>query len=322
MFWMTSPDQKLLKAATDGRINDMQAALDDGADINARNKKGETALRLSVMNNNIAATLMLVRLNADPNVQNNEGLTPLSRAAGQGFNDILKLLLDIPGIAINLQDNDGNTPLRLASIRNQTESVRLLLEKGAHPNIQNHEGNTPLNRAASEGYTEIVKLLLAHGARSDIPNNAGLDAMYYTRRAHKHAIGILLENARMEERPSRATQRALPAPDAAETSATADVRWHVTDDLEIARVARKPAIEREVTEIFNFRALRVITTIKDTSLNTSTSFEKPLKEIEPAWLAQALDAYEAETKVRPDIEDTRLQKPRAVLKSPAAHNGG
>jgi hypothetical protein len=61
----------------------------------------------------------------------------------------------------------GNSPLVWAISRNNTDSVRVLLELGADVNIENIDGYTPLNYACNEGSesTEIVMILLKHGAR-------------------------------------------------------------------------------------------------------------------------------------------------------------
>ncbi len=72
---------------------------------------------------------------------------------------------------IDARDEDGQTPLMLAAQVGGTESVRLLLERGADPNITNKAGVTPLLRAATE--PAKVRLLLEHGARPDVPSALG-----------------------------------------------------------------------------------------------------------------------------------------------------
>jgi ankyrin repeat protein len=309
----TSPSKKFFKAVAAGDTAAMAELLDKGMHIDTRNGNGETALRLAVANNDIATVRFLIDKGANPNVQTRAGLTPLSRAAGQGYNAILKILLDIPGIDVDLQDNDGNTPLRLATVNNQTESVKLLLEKSANPNIQNNDGNTPLIRAVAQGYTEITKLLLQARANPDIRNNALMTAAdFAVERGQSATLKIL--RSFTAEATDEAPTPALPAAVNDDTPVLPTAAWHVTDELEIARVAQKPALGKEVTDIFNFRAGRVITIIKDLQKASETTLEKNFTDVEnTGWIAEAADAYAAQTGTRPAYDSGMLQKPKAQL---------
>lgn len=57
-------------------------------------------------------------------------------------------------------DNDGNTPLHWAAEKNQVESVRFLLSKGANPNLQNNSMMAPLHLAVQGMHNEVVKVSL------------------------------------------------------------------------------------------------------------------------------------------------------------------
>lgn len=312
----TSPSKKFFKAVATGDTAALEKLLDKGMHIDTRNGKGETALRMAVMNNDIATVRFLIDQGANPNVQTRAGLTPLSRAAGQGYNAILKILLDIPGIDVDLQDNDGNTPLRLATVNNQTESVRQLLEKSANPNIQNNDGNTPLIRAMAQGYTEISKLLLQANANPDIRNNNLMTAESFAmQRGQKATLRILRSHTHSIDVDSTPDLPAIsPAAVNDDTPVLPTAVWHVTDELEIARVAKKPALGKEVTDIFNFRAGRVITIIKDLQKASETTLEKNFTEVEnTGWIAEAADAYAAQTGTRPAYDSGVLQKPKAQL---------
>ena len=77
---------------------------------------------------------------------------------------VVRLLLD-HGTDPNLQANDGLTPLYRASKHGKVEIVRLLVERGASIEVQDRAGRTPLDVAAGEHRDEIVKLLLEHRAK-------------------------------------------------------------------------------------------------------------------------------------------------------------
>jgi hypothetical protein len=304
----------------------MAALLERGVDINTRNGNGETALRIAAVNNDVPATRFLLDKGADPNMADNTGRTPLSRAAGEGFNVLLKLLLAAPGIDVDAQKIDGDTALRLAVVGNQLESTRLLLEAGANPNIQNSEGNTPLIRAVAQGYTEITKIMLEHGANPHIRNNALWTAADFAKERRQHVTLQMVQDfiAQQEQAVSStpAAREAAAISQAQEDhDASAALKkpvtsvWHVTDDQEVARVATKEALGKEITEIFNFRAERVITIIKDLKQNSETTLEKNFTEVQnPAWLEEAAKVYEAQTGEAALFQGNILQKPKPALK--------
>ena len=79
-------------------------------------------------------------------------------AALRGHLKVMRLLLDRQANA-NLADSGGNTPLIHAAMRGRTDAVRLLLAHGSKVNAASSHGWTPLMAAAWEGHTSIVKLL-------------------------------------------------------------------------------------------------------------------------------------------------------------------
>jgi len=68
------------------------------------------------------------------------------------------------GSDIEAKDNDGWTPLHRAARRGRVEVVHLLISKGADIKAKNIYGDTPLHQAVFSGDREVVELLLAKGA--------------------------------------------------------------------------------------------------------------------------------------------------------------
>lgn len=95
---------------------------------------------------------------------NNMGYRPLLNTA-VNYNRIetVKDLLK-HGADPNIQDEHGLTPLMRAVNYNHIENVKDLLKHGADPNIQDQHGLTPLMRALCYNHIENVKILLKHGA--------------------------------------------------------------------------------------------------------------------------------------------------------------
>ena len=68
----------------------------------------------------------------------------------------------------NIQADNGATPLHFSSRHGRSDIVELLLKAKANPNIQSDNGSTPLFMASQYGYVNIVDLLLAAKANPDV----------------------------------------------------------------------------------------------------------------------------------------------------------
>lgn len=134
----------LMYAALYGRPDDLKRLLAAGADPNARNDAGATALMWAVPD--LARTTLLLDHGADVNARSLDGRTPLLIAAG----------------------DRGAAPV-----------VSLLLDRGANPSVTAPSliaPTTPLTEAARAGDLAIIRLLLAHGAD---PKAAGPTALAF-----------------------------------------------------------------------------------------------------------------------------------------------
>ena len=106
--------------------------------------------------------------NADVNIPNSLGFTPLHWCAVKGNKSLCTLFLKHNADG-NIQDRCGYTPLHLCPGVGNENLCRLLLEHNADVNIQDKWGYTPLDWCAREGNENVCRLLLEHNAMHGHP---------------------------------------------------------------------------------------------------------------------------------------------------------
>jgi ankyrin repeat protein len=158
----------LMHAAAVGSPEMVNLLLDSGADVNAKNALGNTALNLAADQPEKVGLLMAK--GADVNAATKLGRTPLLIAAHcDGCSSAVKLLLD-KGADAKVKDGRSRTPVLEAALANDLDSVKILLAAGAEPDIADADGFTALQWAASNCNAEMTKLLLARKAKVNSAN--------------------------------------------------------------------------------------------------------------------------------------------------------
>ena len=133
----------------------VELLLKRGADPNARNIAGQTALWL-------AAEAPLSDSNHDDPPA---GATPAQRRAWTATYVAMMRDLLAAGADPNTSDKTGLSPLGVAAWLGRTEGARVLLEAGANPNVRDRFGKTPLEWAIYYGHGALADLLRQRGAR-------------------------------------------------------------------------------------------------------------------------------------------------------------
>ena len=104
----------------------------------------------------------------------------LWRVAESG--DVDELLQVLPRIGnLNVRNRYGMTALMKAAWNGHEPMVRVLLEQGADPNLARNDKFTALALAAFSGHTETVKTLIELGARADVITRCGASAHTWAR---------------------------------------------------------------------------------------------------------------------------------------------
>jgi ankyrin repeat protein len=172
----------LLLAAREGAIDGVRALAEAGADLNATDPDGTSALNMAIINAHYEVAALLVEKGANLGVADTAGMTPLYAAIDMKHQeplinrplarpsgpmqplDIIKVLLAHgadPNARLktpllmrqhnggDASLNEGATPLMRAAKVSDVTTMSLLLDKGADPNLRLRNQNTALMVAAS-----------------------------------------------------------------------------------------------------------------------------------------------------------------------------
>jgi len=180
-------DELLRETVQAGSVEGILDAVRRGADVNARDKGGETALSYATsieLGSERAKECVrcLIRLGARVSEEKPEGGlgTSVHRAAAHGYTEALKELLSADGkVSLNTFDDMSRTPLICAVDDGHLVEASLLLEAGADVNANESEkiGDTALIRAVQNRNLPMVQLLLRHGADPTIPGWMQMSAL-------------------------------------------------------------------------------------------------------------------------------------------------
>ena len=167
----------LMYAARDGGLDAARALTKAGADLNATDPDGTTALILAIMNAHYDTANAILEAGADPNITDKAGMAALYAAVDMS----------------SLGEVYGMPPRKVNDTLKPTDVMSRLIAKGAvvdallkSPTLQrNHTpgegqlgaGTTPLMRAARNGDYAAMKILLAAGADPTLKQPRGTTAL-------------------------------------------------------------------------------------------------------------------------------------------------
>ncbi|KFX88299.1 hypothetical protein V490_07728 [Pseudogymnoascus sp. VKM F-3557] len=164
--------------------------------INTTDKYGWTPLSLAARDGHEA--LLKSLLDSDVvgvDAKNSEERTPLSLAAENGHEAVVRLLLDSFIVDTNSRDMEGRTPLSWAAENGHKAVVKLLLVHSSNLDAKDDGGQTPFSYAAENGHATVAKILLNEGAELDSDDHGGYTPLVWAaRNGHEAVLKLLLEN--------------------------------------------------------------------------------------------------------------------------------
>ncbi|MHC4183250.1 MAG: ankyrin repeat domain-containing protein [Planctomycetota bacterium] len=176
----------------------LEYLIEQGADINAIDDRGDTPLHVAAQGGKTACVEYLLDLGAEINPKNKRGVTPLYDALNERGGETphermfeaAKVLVE-HGADVLVEDNEGKTLLTKAVEMGAVEVVRAIHEKGLDVTYATtKDADTMLVRAIEMKQPEMVKLLIELGA--------DVKGKYLFELAHRkgsHDISIILHKA-------------------------------------------------------------------------------------------------------------------------------
>ena len=116
----------LHRAAKTGDIDGLKAALKAGADVNARDRRGWTALMYAANKGYKLMVGPLLKAKADPDVQAADGATALFMASVHGHSEIIEMLVKA-GADIAIRGPKGKTAVDVVLARRDSAALRVFV---------------------------------------------------------------------------------------------------------------------------------------------------------------------------------------------------
>ncbi len=166
----------LLQAIKDNELPQVETLLKAGADIKTADSDSDNVLMYAALYSTVDCMQLLLQKGADPNAKNKLGETAILWCT----HDLqkTKLLLDHKA-DVNSKTTTGNTAFLAACVGpSQTEMIRLMLQHGADPLVRNNRKSTSLMQVAQFGDTVAAKLLLGKGVDINAKGPDGFTALH------------------------------------------------------------------------------------------------------------------------------------------------
>lgn len=193
-----SGNTALIRAARNGRVAMITFLLESGADLEQRNLDGATPLLAAIEGNRTKAAETLLAAGANVATAGRSGVAPLAAAAYNGNLGMVEVLLAHkadPGAA----DSTGKTAIDYAAARGFTQIVARLLDAGVDVNAQDAHGLTALAWAAGHAddvpeaeAVALVTLLLARGANPALADDRGMTPLAIAKDMNHAEVAALI----------------------------------------------------------------------------------------------------------------------------------
>ncbi|KDP30210.1 hypothetical protein JCGZ_16992 [Jatropha curcas] len=185
-------------AALNNRTAAAQYIIEHGGDVNAVDHTGQTALHWSAVRGAIQVAELLLQEGARVTAADVYGYQTTHVAAQYGQTAFLYHIVSKWNADPDVPDNDGRSPLHWAAYKGFADCIRLLLFLDAYRGRQDKEGCTPLHWAAIRGNLEACTVLVQAGKKEDliVTDNTGLTPAQLASDKNHRQVAFFLGNSR------------------------------------------------------------------------------------------------------------------------------
>ena len=186
LFVSENPTADLYNVVKDSRtsITQIKTLINAGADVNAKDKSGNTIFMNAVKyNSNVEIIKTLLSAGADINAKNNKGQTAKDLAKKnpnyliQKTAEVFNFVNDLDNALVNALNEDA-----------KPDVISALIELGANVNVTKDNGETLLMTAAEKtSYPEVIKILVNAGIDINAKTADGKTALFFAAKNNKNA---------------------------------------------------------------------------------------------------------------------------------------
>lgn len=191
--------QNIIGAAEYGTLSNVKWHLNQDEDVNMRSIfESGTALHAAALRGHYRITKFLLDNGADVNAKDNDGNTALQLAR---YNLTIGKLLLSRGANVNQKDYFGQTPLWWAVESFCLDYTKLLVDHGADISVEDLHGMTVLHEAAAslisnqqtpKALRKMVKFLINHGLDINVKDKSGYTPLHYASMSDNDKIAACL----------------------------------------------------------------------------------------------------------------------------------
>ncbi|MBW7858494.1 MAG: ankyrin repeat domain-containing protein [Leptonema sp. (in: Bacteria)] len=166
----STESEALVHAAQNNNFELVDRLLEAGADINSKNRQGQTVLHFAAFWGPYSLVKRYVELGAKVDVADMNGQTPIMLVYEFGSMRALQLLID-KGANVNKADKWGRTALMEAARADRLTAIKILLKAGANIKAQSNFKETALSIAS-----DLKEVCLPHSVciRKEMPNGVAI----------------------------------------------------------------------------------------------------------------------------------------------------
>ena len=180
-------------AARMARLSVVERLLEAGADVDAAKKVGSTALHVATRNDNLGMVARLLQAGANVNATKKDGSTALHMATRSCYLSVIERLLQA-GADVDAAAKDGSAALHVATRNDNLGTVARLQQAGANVNAAKKDGSTALHMATRSCYLSVIEGLLQAGANVNAAEKDGPTVLHIAAKMrHPPMIELFLQ---------------------------------------------------------------------------------------------------------------------------------